>query len=286
MPCKDIIVNIANYNPADTYTVTIRPLVSKYTYPNPNYTKVATGPQVLFTSLPSDIYTATVQRNCAAGGISKIVTKEVLSATCSMVTNLVISGVTGTAADADWDADTDIAFFEYNMDEVVWNRVTSNSESFTGLMAGSVYDLQVRKACTNFEKGQSTRVQFQTDIVGPAFTVRVIEKVCDGHQFMGYRLRFTLADGLASTGDKYTIEYTDYYAQTHLFSETEVLPGDTIDAVVRRIASRFETVKMYIDPAGTFASFDIISLEQKAATGLIASCIDVDLVTGYAASIV
>lgn len=292
--CKDIIVNIKDYNPADVYTVVVRVKGSVATDAIlPTYTKTVTGsagPQVKFTGLPEGDYEVGIRRTCALGGQSNWVWIDVVATGCLAPTGLEIDadsvsdGITETTADLRWDPDA-TATFEYKVDVSEWAEAGTEDEQLSGLLEGHVYTFFLRKVCGIYTKSLPVSLSFATDISPdvPTFKVRILEKVCNGSEFVGYRLRFSFTGGLATVGEFYRIKFTDYYGNETTVIDREVENGETLEDVMKDIAASFNPVNMII--GSDFAAFDIIAKEQKISTGLSISCQDVDSTTGFAVDI-
>ena len=70
----------------------------------------------------------------------------------------------------------------------------------------------------------------------------------------------------------------------HLLKSYEVLLSDTLESVIRRIAN--DLVGHNLIVGTNYGSFDIISREQKAPSGVSVNCQDINNVTGYSVAIV
>ena len=285
MACKDIIITIANYNPLDTYEVTVK-RTDNVIYEQkaaPSYTQTATAQQVVFKSLPDGDYLAGIQRKCAVGGQSDLVWKEVIGSGCNYAQNTLVDTITGTTASLHWTDEPAYTFFPF-IDDKPYAQTSAGLLNMTGLIAGNVYQAQVKKKCKLSENSPLRSVNFATSVVTPTFAVRVVRKKCRGDAFDGYQVRFSLTGGLAALTKIYRISFTEYDGTVHILGNYTVGVGDTIEIMTRRIAADFAGTNLII---GTdFGAFDITSIEQKVPSGSLINCQDLNETTGYSVSII
>ena len=209
MACKDIIVNIQNYSPSDSYTVIVKRSDNVITDGGvlPSYTQLVISGQVIFKGLPDGDYVAGLQKTCAGGGKSDIIWKEAIGAGCLTPQNVTVGSITGTGATLSFDAESSYSFF-VSVDDAAYVPSTSGSTHvLTGLVAGHVYTMNIKKQCKTYEYSAPTRRHFATTVASPTFNVRVIRKLCTGTTFDGYLVRFSITGGLAAVGDNYEISF-------------------------------------------------------------------------------
>lgn len=283
--CKDIIVNIQDFNSADTYIVTIRLKGSVVTDANllPTYTITATGPQVIFKNLPDGLYEVQITRKCSTGGTSISGWQDTIAVSCESPVNPFIDTITGTTAKANWTGVTGETY-EYSLNGSDWAPTTNYAyHDITGLVAGEVYTIRIRKKCGAFLYSLPVRLNFTATTATPEFNVALLAKLCKGNEFIGYHLRFSFAGGLAAIGQTYRIRYTDFYGTVHTLVEREVIVGDTLAIVANDIANVFNPENFIV--GSDFASFETISKEQKAENGMDMNCQEINDISGYATDI-
>lgn len=287
MACKDIIIYINQFNAEDTYAVMIKRVDNVVTDGSaiPSYVKNNATQETLFKGLPEGIYQAGIQRACAAGGVSDWSWREVVGHDCAAPADLAIGAITGVAATATWTDEPAYTFITQLDDGPPLPPTAAGTKSYTGLVAGHVYEFSVRKQCKVSEYSASARRAFATAMGSPNFLVRVVRKLCTGTTFDGYLVRFSLAGGFAAIGMKYQVSFTEFDGTTHILFEHTVTASDTEMTIAQAISNNFHGHNLLGYNMG-FASFDIISKEQKVPNGVVPNCPDIDLTTGYSVAIV
>lgn len=284
--CKDIIITIANYNPQDTYVVTLKTKSSLLKDKNgilPTYQQTATGSQVIFKSLPNGTYSAGLKRICAAGGESPIVWKDVTAPSCKPPTDFIIDNITDTAAEVSFTAAAGTTY-DLLLDDELHTENIQDNDPIIDLVPGSMYKAQLRPNCGEYKYGFPRTFYFITDPTNvPDFTVRVVKKNCNGSIFDGYTVRFTIS-GALNPGDIYRVRFEEYNGTVHTLIQYTVQMSDTLEIVIKAIANQLAGTHMII--ATDYAAFDILSREQKAPNGVIVDCEDIDLQTGYIVDII
>lgn len=285
MACKDIIITIASYNPLDIYEIMVK-RTDNVIYEQqaaPSYTQIATAQQVVFKSLPDGDYLAGIQRKCAAGGQSDLVWKEVIGSGCVYPQNTLVDTITPTTAKLKWTDEPSYTFLPF-VDGKPYAQTSAGLLDMAALVAGNVYQAQVRKKCKLSENSPLRSVNFATTVAAPTFAVRVVRKKCRGEAFDGYQVRFSLTGGLAALTKIYRITFTEYDGTTHILGNYVVGVGDTIEKMTRRIAADFAGTNLII--GSDFGAFDITSIEQKVPSGSPVNCQDLNETSGYSVSIV
>lgn len=284
--CKDIIITLVNFNPLDTYTVMIKRadnIINDGTI-IPSYTQTATGGQTLFKSLPDGEYVAGVKRTCASGGQSDFVWKDVVGNNCIAPQALAAGGITAVGATITWTNEAAFSFNVYVDNGFAQAPTAAGTFTMTGLVAGNVYQVAVKKKCKVSEFSAPATVNFATTVASPTFAVRVIRKQCTGTSFDGYILRFSLTGGLAAVGEKYEISFTEFDGTTYLLKSYTVGASDTLASMIQKLAGELAGYNLIV--GSDFASFDMLSKEQKTASGVVVNCQDINLLTGYTVAIV
>lgn len=280
--CKDIVVDIQNYISSDTYTVVLRKVGSIVDSVDllPTYTAIATGPQVIFKNLPDGLYEVQITRACITGGISKTDWMYAASADCPAPVSPFVDNITGTTAKLNWTGSSG-QNYEYSMDGgKTWAATTDHTHhDLTGLTSGRVYIALIRRKCGAFLYSIPVRLPFTATTGSPAFTVQVLDKVCTGNTFEGYKLRFSFAGGLAPVNDIYRIRFTDYLGNTSTLLQRTVTGSDTLTIIMKEIANTFTPENLVI--GSNFASFDTVVKELKNDPAIIQNCQDVNSTTGF-----
>jgi len=284
MACKDIIVNIGNFNPLNTYTVVAKLVASVVDMPViPAYTKVAEGPTVVFSSLPDGEYEVGITMVCAEGGTSRTIWQRAGTPSCIVPQAYVINTITSNSANMAWTAEAALTF-QQRLDKAGEFAATSAAatHALSGLTAGRVYEAELRKKCGTYAFSQVLLKHFATTVIVPTFRVDVIEKICDGNAFKGYRLRFSITGGLLTPGT-YQVKYTTLGGTITTVRSVVTTVGMTIYQVMLLLSDIFEVTGMI---TGTdYGAFDIISKEPKTLPGVPANCQDINMVTGYSVTL-
>lgn len=283
--CKDLIVNIGNFNPANTYTVTAKLVANAADWPViPAYTKIAVGPSVLFPTLPDGEYEVGVRVACvnedgSPAGVSNIIWQRAVTASCIAPQAYAINTITSNSASMVWTAEAAMTF-QQRLDGVGDFAATSAgaTHALSGLTAGRVYEAELRKKCGTYAFSQALNKNFATSVAVPTFRVDVLEKLCNGDTFEGYRLRFSITGGLLIPGT-YRISYTTLGGITSVVSSFVTTAGMTIYQVMLALSQVFDTSKIIV--GSNYGAFDIISREPKTLPGVPANCQDINMVTGY-----
>jgi len=283
--CKDVIVNIGNYNPANTYTVTAKMVGSVIDNPGlPAYTKVATGPTVIFSTLPDGEYEVGITMGCAEGGTSPIIWQRAATASCIVPQAYVISAITATTANMGWTAEAAPISFQQRLDRVGEFAATSAAavHSLTGLTAGRIYEAELRKKCGTYAYSLILLKHFATSVIVPTFRVDVLEKICDGNTYKGYRLRFSITGGILVPGT-YQIKYTTLNGTVTTVRSVTTTAAMTMYQLLLLLSDIFEVSNIIV---GTnYGAFDAISKEPKTQPGVPANCQDVNMITGYSVTL-
>lgn len=283
--CRDIIINISAYDAASTYLVQVRLIDSIAAYPIiPTYTKTATSPTVLFSGLPDGEYEVAIRRTCADGSITPWLWQPVSSTSCAIPEGYSIGSITATGATLNYTAAGTGEAIQYRIDKKgFWVDGGATSQALTGLTTGKVYEAEIRRKCTIYDFSLPLLKHFATVVATPTFRVDVIEKVCEGNLFIGYRLRFSLTGDIAPASI-YRISFTDIFGNTATIREVTTGVSPTVYDTLQALASPFSAINFIV---GTdYGCFDIISRELKVPPGMSINCQDVDLVTGYSVAIV
>lgn len=283
--CRDIIINISGYDPTSTYLVQVRLVDSIAAYPViPTYTKTATSPTVLFSGLPDAEYEVAIRRTCADGSVTPWLWQTVSSASCAVPVGYSIGSITGTGATLSYTAAGTGEAIQYRLDKKsFFVDGGASSQVLTGLTTGKVYEAEIRRKCTLYDFSLPLLQHFATVVAVPTFRVDVIEKVCEGSLFIGYRLRFSVTGDIAPAST-YRISFTDIFGNSATIKEFTTGATPTVYETLQALASPFSTINFIV---GTdYGCFDIISRELKVPPGMTINCQDVDLLTGYSVAIV
>jgi len=284
MACKDIIVNIGNFNPLNTYTVVAKLVASVVDMPViPAYTKVAEGPTVVFSTLPDGEYEVGITMVCAEGGTSRTIWQRAGTPSCIVPQAYAINTITSNSANMAWTAEAALTF-QQRLDKAGEFAATSAAatHALSGLTAGRVYEAELRKKCGTYAFSQVLLKHFATTVIVPTFRVDVIEKICDGNAFKGYRLRFSITGGLLAPGT-YQIKYTTLGGTITTVRSVVTTVGMTIYQVMLLLSDIFEVTGMIT--GANYGAFDIISKEPKTLPGVPANCQDIDMITGYSVTL-
>jgi len=157
------------------------------------------------------------------------------------------------------------------------------THALSGLTAGRVYEAELRKKCGTYAFSQVLLKHFATTVIVPTFRVDVIEKICDGNAFKGYRLRFSITGGILIPGT-YQIKYTTLGGTVTTVRSVVTTVGMTIYQLMLLLSDILEVTGMI---TGTnYGAFDVISKEPKTLPGVPANCQDIDMITGYSAVLI
>ncbi len=90
------------------------------------------------------------------------------SSSCNTPSGLAVSGVTGASATVNWNAMTNAGFYKVRYKPAtssVWivGTTTPNTKLLTGLISGTLYDVQVATSCSGITSAYSSTVQFTTN---------------------------------------------------------------------------------------------------------------------------
>lgn len=285
MACVDIIIVIHNYDPQDTYQVAVRLVASVANpYNLPTYTQTATGPQVIFHGLPEGLYEAAIIRTCVAGGQSGPIWQTAMSPSCIAPQNVVVSNITATDADVDWDGTTG-QVYEISVNEGDWEDTDShNAHAITGLTAGISYDIRIRQKCGTYMRSPIVNKHFTTTVGVPSFNSIIIRKICEQDQFLGFKIRFNISGGLATVGEEYQITYTALDSSTTVVANHIVTGSDTLSSVINSLASFFTPVNLVV--GATYAYFDVVVKPELANETTASNCNNVEDTNPYSTAII
>jgi hypothetical protein len=284
--CKDVIVNIGNFNPLNTYTVVAKLVASVVDFPViPAYTKVATGPTVVFSTLPDGEYEVGITMVCAEGNTtSRTIWQRASTASCIAPQAYVVNAITTVSANMVWTAEAGFTF-QQRLDRKGDFAATSAAatHALTGLIAGRVYEAELRKKCGTYAFSEVLLKHFATTVIAPTFRVDVIEKICDGNAYKGYRLRFSITGGMAAPAT-YQIQYTTLGGTVTTIRSVTTTVTMTIYQLMLLLSDTFEVTG--IISGVDYGAFDIISHEPKTLPGVPANCQDIDMISGYSVALI
>jgi hypothetical protein len=290
--CTDIIVTIINYSAADSFEAAVRVKGTLLEFDNvpSSYRQVATSNQIRFTGLPDEMYEVSVRRTCSTGDAILSDWQDINNLACKSPASIAISGITGTSANVAWtasDGSSPATGYEYRINKSPdWKTTTVNPIALTGLTAGIVYDVELRQSCSLNSKSSNLRKFFATTVGAASMRVDVIQKLCSNGLYDGFRIRISLAGGVAAVGKIYTLKYNDPNAGLQTFATYTVVGGDTIEKVIKGLWANLNVQEIYFDNTTGFGYMDFISREIVDPVTLHPPCNNVALTTLYQCSIV
>lgn len=252
--CKDIYVNIHDYDPTSTYVVNLKfkdsviggDLI-------PGYSITATSSQVVFKGVGDYAYIVCIKRTCPNTGISAEICKDVTAPLCKAPTDVVISGITDTTATVTFTV-SGTNTYEYALNDLIFKPAVSPI-SLTGLIPGSANVVIIRAICGANKKSLVISTEFTTTTPAVTFVKQEIEKVCKGSVFQYHVIQFTLSGGIAAVGKVYRIKQTDpANGSVNVIAKHTVISGDTYQSVINGLTKGSSPFNVAItNTYGTFS---------------------------------
>lgn len=265
--CKNVIVNIENYNPQIIYQVFIRKIGSGIAFASiPSNTKIATGNQVIFENLADEDYEIGIRANCTDGS-SDIKWIDAYDKNCAL------PKVVFNTPDIEITLPSITAGYEWRIDNNPWTKVESNAtvdhtldittargdyDGYGDARVNSMLDFQFRTICA---AGSKSAIQHFYNIETPIAdtVVTLVEVLCEGGKYKGLLLRATMGD---ESNTPEIIRYdNDPSSDIDLLQYTRNLDNDLDIAVYRNFFNGFNPIRIIdISTPGSPAqvSFDFI----------------------------